>query len=204
MDRLHDLLSRQADVVSAIRRENAAELEQSIMAELRDLAFSNSEFRIDITRADEIGPTGYDNIEFLISTNPGEPLRPLTRIASGGEISRIMLAFKRVIGDGDRLDTMIFDEIDTGISGRTALVVGKKLKEIASHHQVICITHLPQIAACGDDNYQIVKDLIDGKSSTRIVHLDPEGKVRQIANLISGDAESAGSLNAARELLKDK
>ncbi|MBP3895706.1 MAG: DNA repair protein RecN, partial [Mogibacterium sp.] len=97
----------------------------------------------DIKKAEEIGPYGFDKVEFLISTNPGEPLMPLTRIASGGEISRIMLAFKHIIGESDSVETMIFDEIDTGISGKAALVVGKKLSEIAKHRQILSVTHLP-------------------------------------------------------------
>lgn len=128
---------------------------------------------------------------------------PLTRIASGGEISRIMLAFKHIIGDSDNVETMIFDEIDTGISGRTALVVGKKLKEIAEHHQILCITHLPQIAAYGRDNYLITKDTSAGKSQTEIQHLDADGKVRMVATLFSGSADSGNALEAARELISN-
>ena len=127
---------------------------------------------------------------------------PLTRIASGGEISRIMLAFKHIIGDSDMVDTMIFDEIDTGISGHTALVVGRKMSEIAEHHQLIAITHLPQIAAYGDDNYLISKTVRDNKSHTGIDHLDAEGKVKMVATLFSGSSGSESALDAARELIE--
>ena len=126
---------------------------------------------------------------------------PLTRIASGGEISRIMLAFKHIIGDSDKVETMIFDEIDTGISGRTALVVGRKMSEIAGHHQIVAVTHLPQIAAYGDDNYLITKSVDDEKSHTDIEHLDAEGKVRMVATLFSGSSDSESALDAARELI---
>ena len=195
------LLEDQASHVSEIRHIIAARLESAMIKELKDLEFANSEFRISIGRAEEIGPLGFDKIEFLISTNPGEPLMPLTRIASGGEISRIMLAFKHIIGDSDMVGTMIFDEIDTGISGRTALVVGRKMSEIAEHHQIIAVTHLPQIAAYGNDNYLITKSVTDEKSHTDIEHLDEEGKIRMVATLFSGSADSESALEAARELI---
>lgn len=194
-------LEAQADHVSELRHVIAARLESAIVKELADLEFANSEFRIDISRLDEIGPLGYDKVELLISTNPGDPLMPLTRIASGGEISRIMLAFKHIIGETDRVETMIFDEIDTGISGHTALVVGRKLAEIAGHRQIISVTHLPQIAAYGDDNYLISKSIDNAKSYTNIGHLDEESKVRMIAALFSGSSESENALEAARELI---
>lgn len=194
-------LESQAEHVSELRHIIASRLESAVIKELGDLEFANSEFQIDISRVDEIGPLGFDKVEFLISTNPGDPLMPLTKIASGGEISRIMLAFKHIIGETDRVETMIFDEIDTGISGHTALVVGRKLAEIAGHRQIISVTHLPQIAAYGDDNYLISKSIDNAKSYTNIDHLDEESKVRMIAALFSGSAESENALEAARELI---
>ena len=196
-----EILEDQAAHVSEIRHIIAARLESAMIKELKDLEFSNSEFKVSIERAEETGPLGYDKVEFLISTNPGEPLMPLVRIASGGEISRIMLAFKHIIGDSDKVDTMIFDEIDTGISGRTALVVGRKMREIAEHHQIIAVTHLPQIAAYGEDNYLITKSLADDKSRTDIEHLDAEGKISMVATLFSGSSDSESALEAARELI---
>ena len=195
------VLESQAEHVSELRHIIASRLESAIIKELGDLEFANSEFRIEISRLDEIGPLGFDKVEFLISTNPGDPLMPLTKIASGGEISRIMLAFKHIIGETDRVETMIFDEIDTGISGHTALVVGRKLSEIAGHRQIISVTHLPQIAAYGDDNYLISKSIDNSKSYTNIGHLDEESKVRMIAALFSGSSESENALEAARELI---
>ncbi len=199
--RKYVLLEDQASHVSELRHIISARLESAMVKELQDLEFANSEFRISIERSDEIGPFGFDSVEFLISTNPGEPLMPLTRIASGGEISRIMLAFKHIIGDSDMVGTMIFDEIDTGISGRTALVVGRKMSEISKHHQLIAVTHLPQIAAYGNDNYLITKTISDEKSHTDIEHLDDEGKVRMVATLFSGSSDSESALDAARELI---
>ncbi len=206
--RLHDIVRRRQDIledqaahVSELRHIIAARLESAMIKELKDLEFSNSEFRVNIEKADETGPLGYDKVEFLISTNPGEPLMPLIRIASGGEISRIMLAFKHIIGDSDKVSTMIFDEIDTGISGRTALVVGRKMREIAEHHQIIAVTHLPQIAAYGEDNFLITKSLEDEKSRTDIQHLDAEGKIGMVATLFSGSSDSESALEAAKELI---
>ena len=196
----YSALQEQADIVNAIRHDTAARLEKAMAGELADLDFANSDFRIDIGRLAEIGPLGYDRIEFMISTNPGQPLMPLARIASGGEISRIMLAFKHIIGDSDNVETMIFDEIDTGISGRTALTVGRKMSEIAAGRQIISVTHLPQIASYGDDNYLITKSISDGTSHTNIDHLDSEGKVRMLAALFSG-SDSDSAMNAARELI---
>ena len=195
------LLQDQAEHVSELRHIIASRLESAIIKELGDLEFANSDFKIEITKLDDIGPLGFDRVEFLISTNPGDPLMPLTRIASGGEISRIMLAFKHIIGETDRVETMIFDEIDTGISGHTALVVGKKLAEIAGHRQIISVTHLPQIAAYGDDNYLISKSVESAKSYTNIDHLDADSKVRMIAALFSGSSDSENALVAARELI---
>ena len=201
IDKRYNELEAQAEVVSNIRKANAASLEREMIKELQDLAFANSEFKIEITRQDDISDLGYDGVEFLISTNPGEPLRPMAKIASGGEISRIMLAFKHIIGSSDSVETMIFDEIDTGISGKTALVVGHKLSEIANHRQILCITHLPQIAASGDDNFSIDKEISEGKSHTVITHLDEAGKLEMLARLISGAPNSSNALEAARELV---
>ena len=195
------LLKDQAEHVSELRHIIASRLESALIKELKDLEFANSDFRIEISRLDDIGPLGFDRVEFLISTNPGDPLMPLTKIASGGEISRIMLAFKHIIGETDRVETMIFDEIDTGISGHTALVVGKKLAEIAGHRQIISVTHLPQIAAYGNDNYLISKSVASDKSYTQVEHLDPESKVRMIAALFSGSSDSENALQAARDLI---
>ncbi|MBR2674994.1 MAG: DNA repair protein RecN [Mogibacterium sp.] len=201
--RKYALLEEQAAHVSEIRHIIAEKLQSAMERELSDLEFANSEFKIDIQKTDEIGEYGFDKVEFLISTNPGEPLMPLARIASGGEISRIMLAFKHIIGESDSVETMIFDEIDTGISGRTALVVGKKLSEIAEHRQILSVTHLPQIAAYGDDNFLITKSIDESKAYTDISHLDEDGKVRMIATLFSGSDEDDSALDAAKKLIKN-
>jgi DNA repair protein RecN (Recombination protein N) len=201
-DRYKDLKEK-ADALSEIRKKNASGFAEAVRRELSDLEFANSEFEVSIENSGEISRNGQDRVEFMISTNPGEPLRPLARTASGGEISRIMLGFKHIIGDRDKVDTMIFDEIDTGISGRTALVVGRKLREISRHHQIICITHLPQIAAYGTDNYAIEKDVSTGRSVTNIEHLDAAGKRKAVARMISGSPDSETAIRAADDLIKE-
>ncbi|MDD5874752.1 MAG: DNA repair protein RecN [Baileyella intestinalis] len=200
MDKAYEELSEKADQISELRHQIAGKMEKAMISELDDLDFANDEFSIKFTRLPEITATGYDSLEFMISTNPGEPLRPLSETASGGEISRIMLAFRHITGDSDRIDTMIFDEIDTGISGHTALTVGRKMKEISKKHQILCITHLPQIAAYGNENFLIEKDLSTGKSETIITDLDRQGKINMLASLFSGGA-SGKSAEAAEELM---
>lgn len=194
-------LETSAQAVSKIRKEYGKKLEKEISSELRDLNFANSEFKINFKRNDLIGSLGFDDVEFLISTNPGEPLMPLSKIASGGEISRIMLSFKHVIGDKYKVPTMIFDEIDTGIGGKSALVVGKKLKEIADHHQVICITHLPQIAAYSKHSYRISKEVMKDRTYTTIEELHGDDILKNIAAMISGNDESESGLRMARDLI---
>lgn len=195
-------LKLSATRLSALRKEAALELEEKIKQQLIELGFNNSEFKINF----ETNPAGYtsngiDLVEFLISTNRGESLKPLAKIASGGEMSRIMLAFKKIIGDYDNIPTMIFDEIDTGISGIAASVVGSKLKEIADTHQIICITHLPQIAACGKHNYKIVKTSDENSTFTNVVPLSSTEKVEEIARLLGGLNVTESTLQSAQELI---
>ena len=135
---------------------------------------------------EHFGPSGWDEAQFIISTNPGQPMRPLKDVASGGELSRIMLAIKTVLADSDDIPTLIFDEIDTGISGRTAQKVSEKLSYIAGNHQVICITHLPQIAAMADAHFEISKSAKDGSTLTTIRLLDRKASVEELARLLGG------------------
>ncbi len=201
MEDKFSLLSSKAELVSEIRAKYGEKLKEEISLELQDLNFTNSDFEVKISRKNMIDKLGFDDVEFLISTNPGEPLMPLAKIASGGEISRIMLSFKYVIGDKYNVPTMIFDEIDSGISGKSALVVGKKLREIAKYHQVICITHLPQIAIYGKFAYRISKDVLNGRTFTSIKELDDDQKVKNIAMMISGSDDSEAGIKMAKELI---
>ena len=194
-------LSGACNRLSDARHRSASELEKLIVEQLAQLNFSNADFSIDFRQTEGFTADGTDIVEFLITTNRGEPLKPLSKIASGGEMSRIMLAFKKIIGDYDEIPTMIFDEIDSGISGIAASVVGRKLKEISGSHQIICITHLPQIAAFGDASYRIAKSSDDSMTYTTVDELDADGKIAEIARLLGGENITETTLASARELV---
>ena len=187
--------------LTQIRQQTAAELAQKMEAELIGLNFTDAKVQIAVRPLPAPGENGADSVEILISTNKGEPLKPLAKTASGGEMSRIMLAIKNIISSYDRIPTLIFDEIDNGISGITASIVGQKLKEIAQSHQIICITHLPQIAACGKHNYRIFKQSDSEKTFTTVEALTEEEKVREIARLLGGSTITETTLQSARELI---
>lgn len=197
------LLKEKAVLLSDVRRKKAEALSLEIEQELHDLNFSDAKFEIKISPASAITATGRDNVEIFISTNKGEPLKPLIKVASGGEISRIMLAIKNITGNTDNIYTLIFDEIDAGISGKTASIIGKKLKKISQKHQIICITHLPQIAAAGDNNYRIYKKSDDNSTHTFVEELEEDAAVREIARLIGGETITATTLAGAKELMLD-
>lgn len=197
------LLKEKAVLLSDVRRKKAEALSLEIEQELHDLNFSDAKFEIKISPASAITATGRDNVEIFISTNKGEPLKPLIKVASGGEISRIMLAIKNITGNTDNIHTLIFDEIDAGISGKTASIIGKKLKKISQKHQIICITHLPQIAAAGDNNYRIYKKSDDNSTHTFVEELEEDAAVREIARLIGGETITATTLAGAKELMLD-
>lgn len=185
------------------RIDNAQIVKECINLQLGDLNMSGAEFDVCFEEC-ELNKNGIDKIEFLISTNKGEPKKPLTKIISGGELSRIMLALKNVLTDGDSADTLIFDEIDTGISGVTAGKVGVKLSEIADKKQIICVTHLPQIASLSDNHFKIEKKADEDKTNTYIKALTEEEKIAEIAYMISGDAKSETSLAQAKEMISKR
>lgn len=189
--------------LTAKRTAKAAELEGAIQSELIDLNFKDAQVKISVEPLSEPSETGMDRAEIFITTNRGESLKPLAKIVSGGEMSRIMLAFKNIISSYDNIPTLIFDEIDNGISGVTASIVGKKLKEISRTHQIICITHLPQIASCGDFNYRIYKDSSDTSTFTHVEMLSPEEKVGEIARLLGGVSVTEATVKAAKELIEN-
>ena len=208
IDRTEMALEIASNKLSELRHASAAELEELITEQLSQLNFGEAAFAVDFKKAvDSAGnvqysPDGTDVVEFLITTNKGEPLKPLSKIASGGEMSRIMLAFKKIIGDYDHIPTMIFDEIDSGISGIAASVVGRKLREIAERHQIICITHLPQIAAYGTSTDRIWKHSDDVMTYTSVDALNPDEKVSEIARLLGGENITETTLESARELIE--
>ena len=187
--------------LSEERKKAAKVLENRISEELRDLNFLHVEFQVDVHRTDHYTASGSDEVEFLISTNPGSiPPRPLGEVASGGELSRIMLAIKTVLADTDDLPTLIFDEIDTGISGRTAQKVSERLSYIGRKHQVLCITHLPQIAAMADTHFEIRKSVQNGMTSTKIQKLNEQEQTGELARLLGGAEITEKVLENAEEM----
>ena len=195
-------LNESSEKLSALRKAGAKELEQKILYELKELNFNDALLSIDFTKESGYTSNGFDKVEFLLSANKGEPLKPLSKIASGGEMSRIMLAFKKIIAAYDEIPTMIFDEIDSGISGAAASVVGKKLCQIAENHQIICITHLPHIAAFGRHNYKIEKDSDESMTYTTVSKLNNEEKIMEIARLLGGANVTEKTIDSARELIE--
>ena len=186
--------------LSAVRQEEAKKLAEKIRAGLIDLNFLDVRFSMEFRRLSHYTVSGFDEAEFVISTNPGEPERSLGQVASGGELSRIMLAIKTVLADSDDIPTLIFDEIDTGISGRTAQRVAEKLAVIARNHQVICITHLPQIASMADCHFEIKKSTDGASTKTRITRLKEDEVVAELARLLGGAQITDAVLQNAREM----
>jgi len=207
------VLGERGKLLSQKRQQAAGKLNQEMEAELADLRMSGARFSIDFQqRPDPNGvplteghrvafdATGLERVEFLIAPNPGEGLKPLVRIASGGETSRLMLSLKNVLARADNVSTLIFDEIDQGIGGRVGSIVGHKLWRLARHHQVLCITHLPQLAAFGEQHLQVQKHLQDGRTITSVVDLSDENRLRELAQML-GEISSA-TMHSAREMLE--
>ncbi len=184
------------------RRALAAKLEGAIEASLGDLGMKKTKFAVSFTPEDPPGPRGAEKVEFLFSPNPGEPPKPLSRIASGGEMSRVMLALKAVLAETDEIPTMIFDEIDSGVGGGAAQAVGEKLATIALSRQVICVTHLARIASLGDSHYLIQKETVDGRTHTFVETLTSEKRVAEVARMIAGHPPTPITLANATEMLE--
>ena len=184
-----------------LRKKYGTALSKKINQELKELEMPNATFSIEIEETNNFYETGIEQVEFMICPNLGEGLKPLAKIASGGEMARIMLAIKHVLADVDEVDTLIFDEIDTGISGKASKAVGQKMKEIAKTHQVLCITHLPSIAAKGDYNYYICKNTKENKTYTTIKQLNEEETIEEIARIASGEITEIAKAHA-KELRK--
>ncbi|WP_392486396.1 DNA repair protein RecN [Haloimpatiens sp. FM7315] len=184
-----------------IRCGVAKELESKVMSELSYVGLEKANFKIQVNYSGEYGEKGKDSIEFLISTNPGQPLKELFKIVSGGELSRIMLSLKAVFIDKDKIPSVIFDEIDTGISGRIAESVGEKMYKVSSKHQVFCITHLPQIAVMSDHHYLVKKNVVENKTFSSITKITENQKVEEIAKMLSGANLTKSALENSRELI---
>ena len=195
-----DHLCRLCTDLSEIRKKASVELVKRIRSGLLDLNFLDVNFAIDFRKKKNYTDNGTDDIQYLISTNPGETLKPLGQIVSGGELSRIMLALKAILADRDEIETLIFDEIDTGISGRTAQKVSEKMAVIGQHHQVLCITHLPQIAAMADSHFEIEKHLQGTETITQIHVLKEHDSIRELARLLGGAEITPAVLENAKEM----
>ena len=207
-------LLRMATSLSQKRREIAETLEKKVLEELDQLGMAGTRFKIECGSISSVGGThsadmvdsaisadGIDVVEFLISPNVGEDLRPLAKIASGGELSRIMLALKTILARSGLVETLVFDEIDAGIAGATAAIIGEKLRSLAQYHQILCITHLPQIACSGEKHFLVEKRVSKGRTRTLISSLNSEGRVNEIARLLGGKKISEKTLAHAREML---
>ena len=193
-------LTETCGIITEFRRKTCAVLEKNVVSVLRSLNFESPAFQIRLGEKEEFGEDGKDSAEFFISTNPGEPLKPLRNVASGGELSRIMLALKSVLAEKDEIPTVIFDEIDTGISGRTAQMVAEKLSLIGKGRQVLCITHLPQIAAFADHHFLISKNSDGNRTRTGITEITGDGITRELSRLIGGAEITEGVLSTAEEM----
>lgn len=187
--------------ISQTRRSAAKVLEQKIVEQLRDLNMEKVKLSIMVKQQTKLNSNGMDTVQFLISTNPGEPVKPLSKIASGGELSRIMLAIKNVLASAEDVGTWIFDEIDTGVSGRAAQKIAQKLSNISRSKQTLCVTHLPQIAAMGDHHLLIEKNVLTDRTFTSVEPLDHDERAQELARMISGAEVTETSLRNAEELL---
>ncbi|MGI5850957.1 MAG: DNA repair protein RecN [Caldicoprobacterales bacterium] len=211
-EKILGILIEASNLLSKRRKATTEFFEKQLLTQLSELGMEKSNFHVNmdsivnegdtINLVDRITPSGYDRIEFLISTNPGEPVKPLSKIVSGGEMSRIMLAFKTILAQVDDIPTLIFDEIDVGISGRIAHVIGEKMGSISRTRQVICVTHLPQIAAMADVHYKVQKEVVAGHTRTTVRRLDEAGRQEEIAKMSGGKELTRTSMEHALELIQ--
>ncbi len=199
---LKEICAGEAEKISQIRKSAAKRLSEEVTLAMRDLSFEGGRFEFIIKNTDDFGEDGCDRAEIMLCTNPGEPMRPIEKMASGGELSRIMLAVKSASALKDDIETLIFDEIDTGISGLAAARVAKKLEELSQHHQIICITHLPQIAARADSHFMIKKEVADGRTISGVNLLKYDESVREIARMMGTDNITETLLKSAAEMKK--
>ncbi|HDR15498.1 MAG TPA: DNA repair protein RecN [Desulfobacteraceae bacterium] len=202
LETLAESMRKEAAALSTARRESAARLEALVERELAQLHMENTRFRVSVqVHGERIGPDGMERVEFFISTNVGEEMKPLAKIASGGELSRLMLSLKKILAGTASVETLIFDEVDSGISGATAEVVGEKLRGLAAYHQILCITHLPQIASQAETHFLVKKAVAGGRTRTAITELDRNERVTEIARMLAGREITEGAVTRAREML---
>jgi len=192
--------------LSALRQEAAHQLTEAVLAEIRSLNFEEAEFEVRFDPIEktlsDCDETGWDRPQFMFSANPGEPVKPLSQVASGGELSRLMLGLRCILAQRDRVETVIFDEVDAGIGGRAAEAVARKIKELAGHHQVLCITHLPQIASYADEHFIVSKSVLNRRTQTFISPLPREQRAQELARMLAGDSITPQTLAYASELIE--
>ena len=201
LDGLRETLAAQAEALSQARRRAADRLAADIERHLKDLHMERTRFVVRFEPVD-FGRDGADRVEFLISANPGEPPRPLAKIASGGELSRIMLALKTIFAAVDRIPVLVFDEVDTGVSGQAAQAIARKLAGLARTCQVFSVTHLPQVASMADAHYRIYKEVAGGRTFTKVEALEGDGRVRELARMLGGEQITDTTLRHAREMIE--
>ena len=192
---------QQALTLRKERKRLAKELEQQILTELKELYLERTEFEVRFTELEHLQENGLDGVEFFITTNPGEPLKPLVRVASGGELSRVMLAMKTIFSQMQGITSIVFDEVDTGVSGRVAQAIADKIYQISENSQVLCITHLPQVAAVADEHYFIEKEIVAGRTETSVRILSEKERVNEIARMLAGSEITKLTIEHAQELL---
>ncbi|RQD76380.1 MAG: DNA repair protein RecN [Candidatus Syntrophonatronum acetioxidans] len=202
LEELKKELTRISEELSQLRKETARYLENSISEVLNQLEMPQALFQVSLERQDFFTGEGFDQVEFFFSANPGEPLKPLSKIASGGEMSRIMLAFRAVSAQADKIPTIVFDEVDAGIGGSALQAVGEKLSTLSRSRQVICVTHSPQIASMADSHYLITKEYQEGRTLTSVNRLEEEERNEEIARMIDGSKSSSLTLKHAEEILR--
>lgn len=198
---LEKALMSEAEAISQKRHEIAFHLSKEIMQELKELYLENTQFEVRFEKEKQLQAQGIDQVEFYLTTNPGEPLKPLVKVASGGELSRILLALKSIFSRSQQMTSIIFDEVDTGVSGRVAQAIAEKILNIARSSQVLCITHLPQVAAAADNQYLIQKQVQDGRTSTTVLPLDENQRVEEVARMLAGAEITDLTIKHAQELI---
>jgi DNA repair protein RecN (Recombination protein N) len=196
IEKVREQMNRAGDALRKLRAKAAPKLSENIRKNLRDLGFRQSEFEAKLTALEEPGANGFDSVELLFSANPGEPLKPLRVIASSGEISRLMLAIKSALASHDSIPLLIFDEIDTNVGGEIAHAVGAKMQTLASEHQLICITHLAQVAACGSSHFVVTKEVSRGRTFSNLREVTGKARQEEIARMLGGKSDSAMQLAA--------
>lgn len=198
---VEEVLQKAADQLTQVRKTTAEKMEQEIINQLKDLYLEKTVFEVRFQKK-AWQQTGQDDIEFFISTNPGEPAKPLVKVASGGELSRVMLAMKSIFSETQGITSIVFDEVDTGVSGRVAQAIAEKIHHIANNSQVLCITHLPQVAAVADHQYFIEKEVVNHRTETKVGELDQTERVEEIARMLAGEVVTDLSRQHAYELLR--